>query len=217
MKTISKLMLVIVAFATIGTLNASAIDYNEAMKSNIGKLYQNMNSRDSLVNIAATFQRIGQIYPKEWLPAYYASYSYLAMTFKDKDAESINAALDKAQVLADEALKTAPNESEIHVLQAFIYSMRITDASKGYKYSTLSNEALTKATAFNANNPRIYYIRGQNTLHTPAMFGGGKNKALPLFEKAKALFESQTITDPIMPNWGKTINDNMLQQCKQQD
>jgi hypothetical protein len=217
MKTISKLMLVIVTFVTIGTLNASAIDYNEAMKTNIGKLYQNMSSRDSLVTMAATFQRIGQMYPKEWLPVYYSSYSYLAMTFGDKDAESINAALDKAQVLVDEALKIAPNESEIHVLQAFIYSMRITDASKGYKYSTLSNEALTKATAFNANNPRIYYMRGQNTLHTPAMFGGGKNKALPLFEKAKSLFDGQTITDPLMPNWGKAMNENMLEQCKKQD
>jgi len=58
------------------------------------------------------------------------------------EAEEIHKYLDKAQ---DELTKVATKhsgESEIHALQAHIYQLRITDMSKGMKYSVLASESL---------------------------------------------------------------------------
>lgn len=216
MKTVSNLSKSLFFFMMVafGTITASAIDYQETMAQQIAKMYQTQN-RDSLTNLAATFSRIGNMYPNEWLPSYYASYCYVSMTFNDKDADRIHATLDQAQQLVETAMKIAPKESELFVLQALIYSMRITDAGKGYKYSTLSNEALAQAQVLNENNPRIYFCKGQNVLHTPAMFGGGKGNAIPLFEKAQALFDTQKPTNPLMPMWGSQVNSTLLASLKQ--
>ncbi|MFT3739432.1 MAG: hypothetical protein QM786_11800 [Breznakibacter sp.] len=216
MKTIlvyARHALAMIAFA-VSVGHASAIDFQKTMEPLVPKVYQT-NDRDSLANLSATFYRIGQLFPNEWLPIYYAAYCYVSMTFSDNDAGRIHAALDKAQQLLDNAMKIAPKESEIYVLQSLIYSKRITDAGKGYKFSTLSNEALAQAQVLDENNPRIYFCKGQNVLHTPAMFGGGKGKALPLFEKAKVLFDSQTNTGALQPAWGKEANDAMIGKCKE--
>lgn len=192
---------------------ARAINLQETMAPLVPKVYQT-NHRDSLTNLSATFQRISVLFPNEWLPTYYAAYCHVSMTFGDKDADHLHATLDQAQQLLDNAIKIAPKESELFVLQGLIYSLRITDAGKGYKFSTLSNEALAKAELLNEHNPRIFFCKGQNVLNTPAMFGGGKSKALPLFEKAKVLFDSQVPTNPLLPTWGKEANETMIGKCK---
>lgn len=190
-----------------------AVDYPTVMNDNIGKMYRT-TSADTLTSLAASFDRIAQIAPGEWLPYYYSAYCYVTITFTDKDADRTDANLDKAQVYLDKSLAINDMESELYVLQALIHSMRITNAGRGYKYSTLSNESLSKAEALNSNNPRIYFCKGQNVMNTPAMFGGGKDKALLLFEKSKSLFESQTPTNALMPMWGQKPLDQLIADCK---
>jgi tetratricopeptide (TPR) repeat protein len=216
MKAITKIsvLMMIYAFTLTFSQQAEASDYQTTMKQTIGKMQQS-NHPDSLNQVAATFYRIAQTQPKEWLPYYYASFCYVSVTFSEKDADAIHSNLDKAQQMLELALKVNPNESEIHVLQGLIYSKRITDMGKGYKYSTLSNEVLAKAEALNPNNPRIYFCKGQNVMNTPAMFGGGKAKALPLFEKALALFEKQTVTNDLMPNWGYKPLAHLIKVCRE--
>jgi hypothetical protein len=213
LSTLSKrvaITLVVALFA----MNTFAADYQSMMKTTLAKLHQTQQA-DSLTNVAATFYRIGQTQPNEWLPYYYAAYSYISITFKPTEPAIVDATLDKAQQMIDLAIAIKPNESELFVLQGLLYSMRITDASRGYKYSTLSNEALAKAEVLNPNNPRIYFCKGQNVMHTPAFFGGGKDKALPLFEKSKALFASQQPTNELMPAWGLQPLDSLITACKE--
>ena len=52
-----------------------------------------------------------------------------------------------------------------------------------------ASEALQKGLALDPNNPRLYYLQGMSLFNTPAQFGGGKDKAKPLFEKSVALFK----------------------------
>jgi hypothetical protein len=184
------------------------------MKTNIEKMKQSTSS-SALTELAANFQRISNAEKGKWLPAYYAAYCYVCTTFFDEmKSEKIHKQLDLAQAEIDKILKIEPDESEIYTLQALIYQLRITDMSKGYKFSSLSSEALNRAEMLNPQNPRVYYLRGSNTFHTPKMFGGGKEKARPDLEKAASMFESQKPESNILPAWGAEHNNRLLAECK---
>lgn len=206
-------MKTIVLFAALFvSVLTMANDYEETMKINVSKL-EKSTSLNEMNQLAALFMRISDVEKDEWLPSYYASYAYVRSTHFMNDADSIDNALDKAQAVLDDLLKSQPDESEVHVLQAFIYQLRITSPMRGYKYSSLSNQSLEKAEQLNCDNPRVYYCKANNILHTPKMFGGGAENALPLFQKAQTLFESQKSQNELYPNWGSYHNTMMLKKC----
>jgi hypothetical protein len=45
------------------------------------------------------------------------------------------------------------------------------------------------------------------------MFGGGKDKAKPSFEKALKLYETFVPASTIAPNWGKRSTEYFLKKC----
>lgn len=122
--------------------------------------------------------------------------------------------LDKAQSIIDQLQKKKENESEIFALQAFVYQLRITDMSKGAIYSRKAAEAIGMAEKLNSENPRVYYLRGSNTFHTPKFFGGGADKAKADLEKAAQMFDTQKQKDELMPNWGSQHNKQLLSKCE---
>ncbi len=63
-------------------------------------------------------------------------------------------------------------------------------------YSSKAEASLKKATEINDKNPRAWSLLGYNLFYTPALFGGGAEKALPLFVKARDKFRSFR---PLMP------------------
>ncbi len=209
MKTILMFTVLIAAFsATVFSAN-----YEETMKVNIQKLNTEFTA-SGLSNLAGQFERIANAESGKWHPRYYTAYCYVwATAVGEMAAEDKHKLLDLAQVQMDILQKSFKKESEIFALQAFLYQMRITDMSKGFKYSSLASEALAEAEKLNPNNPRIYYLRGNNTFHTPKAFGGGKEKAKPMFEKAAGLFESQKPANAIEPAWGSEHNKQMLAEC----
>ena len=213
MKTILMFTILMMAFsATVFSAN-----YEETMKVNIQKLNTEFTI-SGLTNLANQFERIANAETGKWHPGYYAAYCYVwATAVGEIPVEDKHKLLDLAQVQMDILQKSFKKESEIFALQAFLYQMRITDMSKGFKYSSLASEALEEAEKINPNNPRIYYLRGNNTFHTPKAFGGGKEKAKPMFEKAAALFESEKPANAIEPAWGSEHNKQMLADCDSKD
>jgi hypothetical protein len=213
MKTILMFTILMTAFSsTVFTAN-----YEETMKVNIQKLNTEFTI-SGLTSLANQFERIANAETGKWHPGYYTAYCYVWATAVGKmPAEDKHKLLDLAQSQMDILQKTFKKESEIFALQAFVYQMRITDMSKGFKYSSLASEALEEAEKLNPNNPRVYYLRGNNKFHTPKAFGGGKEKAKPMFEKAAALFESQKPANAIEPAWGSEHNKQMLAVCNSKD
>jgi len=198
-------------------LNASvfASSYKEAMIENIEKMN---NSQDPavLVELANAFDRIAQKETNEWLPLYYSAYSNVSVTFFNQQLTTDEKVkiFDKAQQKIDEALKIMEKESEIHVLQAMIYQLRIsTDMNNAYQYTMKINEALGRAETLDAKNPRIPYLRGTTFFYTPTEYGGGPSVAKPLLEKAAKLFSSADTSNPLMPTWGAYHNNMVLEQC----
>lgn len=213
MKTIIAIAILISVYSSA----AVSANYEEAMKTNIEKMNQSTSST-TFTELAANFQRISNAENDKWLPGYYAAYCYVNATFSEKlESKQIHALLDLAQTEIDKILKIAPKESEIYALQGLIYQLRITDMSKGYKYSSLSSEALSNAEQLNPENPRVYYLQGSNTFHTPKMFGGGKEKAKSYLEKAAKMFEIQKPASNIMPVWGAEHNGQLLAQCNEEE
>ncbi len=199
------------------TCNVFSSNYKEVMKTNIDKMWS-LSSSTELITLANQFERIAYAEKEEWLPGYYAAYCFVRSTFFDEmENDEKHKQLDKSQSIIDQLLKTNNSESEIFALQALIYQLRITDMSKGYKYSRLSLEALTVAEKLNPKNPRIYYLKGSNTFHTPKMFGGGKENAKPYLEKAAEIFANQENMDKLLPSWGSAHCNDLLRQCDTED
>lgn len=185
--------------------------YDKAMQNAIEQLQGSVSLND-FQDAANTFERIAASEKNEWLPGYYAAYSYIIMSFTAQDATQKDAYSDKAQAFLNEAFKLAPEESELFALQAFLYPARIMvdPMNRGMMYFESLNSAIDKAIALNPENPRPYYLRAITILNMPPEFGGGAEAAKPLFEKARDKFNSFKPETPISPDWGKEQNEQEM-------
>jgi hypothetical protein len=165
--------------------------------------------------VANAFERIGNAEKKEWLPSYYVALCnvYLAgMSSGDKVDEYCDIA-EKNVSCAD---SLNPNNSEVYALRSLIYSQRIAvnPMLRGAKFGGKSNEMSAKAKELDPTNPRPYLLQGQGKYYTPAQFGGGKEKALPILEEAVAKYGSFKPVSTIHPDWGRQRALNLLEDCK---
>jgi len=169
------------------------------------------------VEVANQFERISQIEKAEWLPLYYASFAYIMISFQEPDNAKKDTYLDQAQKYLDQAKAIAPNESELYMLQGFLYPSRINvdPMNRGMLYIGDMNKSLDKALELNPDNPRVYYLRATIMHHTPEAYGGGAAKALPLYETAVEKFGIFKPKSAISPNWGKEMNDAELNNARE--
>jgi tetratricopeptide (TPR) repeat protein len=167
--------------------------------------------------LAATyFENLSIQNPSHWLSLYYAALCYIQASHKVEEDKERDGMLDKAQPLLDKAGKKSPKEPEIFVLQAFLYQSRIqvNPQLRGMSYSSKAEASLKKATEADDKNPRAWSLLGYNLFFTPALFGGGPEKALPLFEKARDKFHTFKPLMPFYPHWGAPENLHMIAECK---
>jgi tetratricopeptide (TPR) repeat protein len=61
---------------------------------------------------------------------------------------------------------------------------------------------MERAVELGAGNPRVWLTRGTNALYTPAMWGGGQDKAQQYLQKAVDLFRTDSARGPL-PTWGR--------------
>lgn len=212
MKTLT-LTTILAWIATTGFCNDA---YHKAMTSSISKLYQAQSIPD-YIEAANQFERISNIEKAEWLPLYYATYAYIMISFQETENAKKDADLDQAQQFLDQALAIDPDESELYMLQGFLYPSRINidPMTRGMEYMDKMNNALNKALELNPDNPRVYFLRASMTLHMPEAYGGGAAKALPLFQTAKEKFEIFKPKTDLSPNWGKEANDAELKKLQE--
>lgn len=188
--------------------------YQEAILSAIETMNNNSESVSGLQGAANTFERISMNEANEWLPLYYASYSYILMSYQEPDLSRKDMYLDRAQKFLDKAFEIDENESELYVLQAFLYPSRITvdPVSRGMEYMPLIDQNLDKAINLNPDNPRSYFLRAFITLNLPEAMGGGEEAAKPIFELANEKFSSFIPATDMSPDWGKESNQSELDQ-----
>lgn len=206
-----KTTLTFVLSLVLVTANGQSARYEQAMLGAIEKM-DNATSIGEFIDAANLFERIGQTEKNEWLPQYYTAFMYLMAGFQEEDITQKDPYFDKAQQFLDNAFKLAPENSELYVLQAFIYPGRIVvdPMNRGMDLMGKMNAAIDKARKLDPENPRSYYLQAVILLNMPVEFGGGPGVAKPLFEKASEKFDKFSPESSISPNWGKEQNEEEL-------
>jgi len=218
------LLMATVVFAVAA--HAQSDKYADAMKKNLS-LFDSAKTPADFENIAATFQRIGDAEKTQWLPYYWQGIALARigwMYFPDEKgvtaikadnldktiddlAGRITAAADKADAVAsDDAAK-----SEILTVRnmAATQQMIVDPQSRYITYGQHAAGDLQKAMQLNPNNPRAAYLQAMSVYGTPEQFGGGKEAAKPLVQKAVDLGKSEQVK-PLYPNWSLEQSEKVL-------
>lgn len=191
---------------------AQSEKYTAVMQKNIALLDASKTVTD-LQEVAAAFARVGDAEKTQWLPYYYAA---LAQTWigwrpdvKDKDAnaEKIKVFLAKAEAIEKNA--------ELYAIENMVATqqMMVDPQTRWQTNGMEASTALQNGLKLDPNNPRLYYLQGESLFGTPVQFGGGKDKAKPVFEKAVTLFKAAQAR-PLYPTWGQQQAEEKLALCQ---
>lgn len=205
-------LLAILLCSTVLLSVAQSDKYTAAMKKAF-TLFDSAKSVTELQSAAGMFERIGDAEKTQWLPYYYAALAQATIGWrpdvKDKDAnaEKIKALLEKG--------KAIETNSELLTIENMMNTqqMMVDPQTRWQTYGQQAAAALQQGMKLDPNNPRLYYLQGMSIFNTPTQFGGGKDKAKPIFEKALALYKAAQ-PKPMYPHWGQKQTEDMIAQCQ---
>ncbi|MFZ9386949.1 MAG: hypothetical protein ACO25B_03635 [Chitinophagaceae bacterium] len=215
----------IVLSALLGTAVASAQSekFIKAMEPRVAQVDSN-NNVDGWRDLANAFERIGEAEKTQWLPYYYAAfaqvmagYGSMPMDGSMGDNSSISDPfVEKAAQLLDKAEALSPDNSEICCIRKMIHSlsMRGNPMSRYMTDGARASEALARAKSLDENNPRAFILEGQDKFYTPEQYGGNKEEAKKLFERANEIFMTIRPANSLVPQWGRGQVNYFLSQFK---
>lgn len=209
-------MILAVALLATVSVNAQSDKYTDAMKTNLAK-FDSAKSPADFQALSANFERVGDAEKTQWLPYYYAGLALSTMGWMDqsldKDANSarIKTLCDKAEANTTDA----KDKAEILALRnmAETQQMLVDPSTRWQTNGQAAAADLQQAMQLDPNNPRLYYLQGMSLFGTPEQFGGGKDKAKPVFEKAVAMYKTEQ-PKPLYPHWGQQQAVDMLAKCQ---
>ena len=188
-------------------ISLPAISQGKKYQKGMRKAIEQMNEADdpaAYLECVATFEEFSKANPTQWIPSYYAAQMLIISSFEEADPATKDKVLERASKSLGYALKMAPSESEIHVLQAFYYvgMISVDPETRGPEYFEDVNWALNKARELNPRNPRGKYLEAMMALNMPDFMGGGPEAAKPIFLEAQKLFSEFQNEDPLWHSWG---------------
>ena len=215
MKLLAAYIFILISCVSAGNIYGAGPEYQQAMKTSIAAL-DSVVVPQQYMQLANNFTRIANVESAEWLPDYYAAYCFAMSVFTSHDKKNIDTYLDQADLLIKKADSISPDNSEIITVKGLISSARIMadPMSRGKKYGTLANQQYKQAEKLDSLNPRPVLLEGQGLFYTPKMFGGGKDKAKPVIEKALVKYNLFKPANDIAPHWGRKMAEDMLKQCQ---
>jgi len=162
------------------------------------------------------FKLIASKWQDNWAANFYAAFSIAVTSFQEPKKDNKDPMLDEADKYYSKISNMDSTNDEVNVLGALLAQARLSvnPMSRHVKYGEIVNKYLDKASSINPNNPRIYYLKANTFFYTPKLFGGGVDKAQPLYEKAESLFANDS-QDIMKPHWGKAVNESQLKLCKE--
>lgn len=207
-----KLLFVLMAALSLQTAFSQSEAYQQKMKETLTMMDSAKTTQD-LQEVSAQFERIGDMEKTQWLPYYYAALAQVNIGWRDQamDKDKL-AAKTKGIISKAEAIE---KNAELYVLLNMVATqqMMVDPQNRWMSYGMEAGTALENAKKIDPNNPRIYYLEGMSLFNTPSAFGGGKDKAKPVFEKAVELFKKYTPPSALHPRWGQKIAEDMLAKC----
>lgn len=195
----------------IATLVMGQSQYEQGMSKALG-LWGEGKSTEAV----ALFERIASVEKTNWLPNYYVALVCTTDAFNPANKSKVTALTEKAQNALDEATLISPENPEIMVLQALIYTVYIVQdpMTNGMKYSGLTMQQYGKAYAIAPNNPRVVFGKADFEIGG-AQWTGADTKALcKEVERSIQLFKDFKPESPFHPTWGLERAEQVLASCK---
>lgn len=200
---------------TIASAFAQNPTYTKAMEGLVAEI-QSTRFGTILQPVANKMERIAATEKTEWLPNYWVAYCYMQDSYVEKDDDKRDLLLDKADTYLEKAAKLTQNNDEVEVLRANLANARmaVKPTTRWMTYGGKVENALEAAKKISPKNPRIALLEAQGIFYKPEMFGGGQEKAKPVFDKAVAQFAAFKPASAMHPNWGLPTAKWMLSQIK---
>jgi hypothetical protein len=221
-----QIILAAITILFVATMSAQMSDkFMAAMQPKV-VLVDSTRDVNSLKDLAAAFERIGDAEKTQWLPYYYAALcevnaANIEMTNggavdMGNHSDKTDPAADKAEGWLNKAEALSKDNSEIYIVKKMIATLRLMgDPMNRYMtYGPEGGRALETAKKLNPDNPRIYVLEALDKYYTPEQFGGSKEEAKQLFEEALKKYDAFKPETTIHPNWGQGIVNAMLSQMK---
>ena len=158
----------------------------------------------TLHSAEALLERALTVVPNDaWLLHYLGFATYREATLRmGRDREAVDGLLQRADSLLQRSASFGAI-AETHALRSGLLGMMIgSNPIKGMTLGPQSGAQMEEALQKGPNNPRVWMLRGIGAINTPAMFGGGLDKAEEYLKKSIALFETDK-PQPPAPSWGQ--------------
>lgn len=198
-----KTIIFLLATISISGVYAQDSKFEAAMKPLVAEIHATRFDQ-SLTEVSNKMERIAAAEPNEWLPNYYVAYCNIIGSLSEQDDDKKDLMLDKAEKYLEKAAKLSKNNDELEQLTAYFYNAKLAASpmTGWMRYGSKVEKHLENAKKLNPQNPRVALLEAESVYYTPSTFGGGKDKAKPMLEKAKKLFAEFTPKNELMPNWG---------------
>ena len=192
-RIMTKIITIIALF--VSSFLSAQTPYEQGMTKALG-LWREGKSKEA----SDVMERIASAEKHNWLPNY-----YVAM---------INTT--EAQQAQDAATVISPNNPELLVMQAMIYTAMIVQDPmvNGMKYSPKVMELYTKAKFIAPENPRVVYCKAEFEISGAQWTGADVKKLCLDLESAIPLFEKFVPESPFHPKWGLDRAQQALKNCK---
>jgi hypothetical protein len=164
----------------------------------------------------ATFERIASVEKTNWLPNYYIAFICTIDVFSAKDKTQVPALLTKAQNAIDNATVISPNNPEIMVVQAMLYTAILVQdpMTNGQKYSGLAMEQYNKALIIDPKNPRVVFSKAEFEIGGAKYWGTDTKPMCEAVAKSIELFANFKPESQFHPSWGLDRAQETLKNCK---
>jgi hypothetical protein len=204
-----KVMSILVLF--VSTMTFAQDQFDKGMQ----KAFQLWDEGET-IEASNMFERISNAEMGNWLPYYYVSSINTIASFGEKDKEKLKQQLEKAQEFIDVAKAIAPNNPEILVQQAMIYTAYIAFDGAAYGM-TLSGKVAAlyaKAAQLAPDNPRVVFSKAEWDMGSAAYFGQDTAPYCKDVERSLELFNTFKAESDFHPNWGKDRAQATSENCK---
>ena len=200
---------------TVALFIYSILSAQTQYEQGMGKAMQLWGSGKN-AEAVATFERIASVEKTNWLPNYYIAFINTIDAFGTKDKDKAAALVAKAQDALDNATLISPNNSEIMVIQAMLYTAILVQdpMTNGQKYSALAMEQYNKALVIDPKNPRVLFSKAEFELGGAKYWKTDTKPMCDAIAKSLELFANFKPESQFHPNWGEDRAQKASEDCK---
>ncbi len=165
---------------------------------------------------SALFERIASAEQDNWLPNYYIALVNTTEAFKPENAEMVDALVYKAQNALNTELNKDPDNPELLVMKAMIYTALIAHdpMTNGQKLSGKVMDIYTQAEAIAPQNPRVVLSKAQFEMGSAKFFGKDVQPICERIKKSLVLFDNFKPETQFSPKWGREQAQAAIKACE---